>query len=94
MTREAKKSLNCVCPAGRERSYGGIFVLGGEREGKTKRQMSEVLLFFDICKYARIFILFLRRKGTGEEQGVLQSKCLLLGYVMGSTITNEYPTNH
>ena len=30
----------------------------------------------------------------GEEQGVLQSKCLLLGYVMGSTITNEYPTNH
>ena len=24
MTREAKKSLNCVCPAGRERSYGGM----------------------------------------------------------------------
>ena len=56
--------------------------------------MSEVLLFFDICKYARIFILFLRRKGTGEEHGVLRSKCLLLGYVMGSTMTNEYPTNH
>ena len=29
-----------------------------------------------------------------EEQGVLQGKCLLLGYVMGSTMTNEYPTNH
>ena len=64
---------------------------GWERGGKTKREMSEVLLFFDICKYARIFILFLRRKGTGEEQGVLQSKCLLLGYVLGSVTSNEPP---
>ena len=72
---------------------GEFLFKGWEREGKTKRQMSEVLLFFDMCKYARIFILFLRRKGIGEEHGVLQSKCLLLGYVMGSTMTNEYPTN-
>ena len=40
------------------------------------------------------FYLIFRRKGTREEQGVLQSKCLLLGYVKGSTMTNEYPTNH
>ena len=39
------------------------------------------------------FYLIFRRKGTREEQGVLQSKCLLLGYVKGSTMTNEYPTN-
>ena len=37
------------------------------------------------------FYLIFRRKGTGEEQGVLQSKCLLLGYVMGSVTSNEPP---
>lgn len=26
-----------------------------------------------------------------EEQGVLQSKCLLLGYVLGSVTSNEPP---
>ena len=40
------------------------------------------------------YYLIFRRKGTGEGQCVLQGKCLQLGYVMGGTITNEYPTNN
>ena len=39
------------------------------------------------------FYMISRRKGTGEGQCVLRSKRLRLGYVMGSTMTNEYPTN-
>ena len=79
MTREAKKSLNCVCPAGRERSYGGIFVLGGEREGKTKRQMSEVLLFFDIHKTLvakNAFFIRFREQGRGTRGWIVRERGL------------------
>ena len=37
------------------------------------------------------FYLIFRRKWMIEEQGVLQGKCLLLGYVMGSVTSNEPP---
>ena len=68
MTREAKKSLNCVCPAGRERSYGGIFVLGGEREGKTKRQMSEVHFFLNYANM-RAFLFDFKEKMDERRTG-------------------------
>ena len=40
---KAKKSLNCVCPAGRERSYGGM-----PKAGRCPKYT-----FFDICKENR-----------------------------------------